>query len=103
MIAILSLLKPSHHNNKQQIRKQLFDILNLILKNIETTPHCNYLSSYVKSALECFVFTKSRITRNIFITIVNKNKLKNIIIFLSRRDCYGIDYMNKLFELYYHI
>lgn len=103
MIAILSLFKPSHHNHKQQKRKELFDILNLILKSIETIPHCNYLNSYVKSALECFVFTKSRITKNIFIAIVNKNKLKNILIFLSRRDCYGIDNMNKIFELYYHI
>lgn len=103
MIAILSLLRPSHHNDKQNKRKELFDILKLILKTSETIPHCNYLTSYVKSALECFVFTKSRITKKIFIAIVNKNKLKNILIFISRRDCYGIDYMNKLFELYYHI
>ena len=103
MITILSLLKPNLHNNKQIKRKELVDILKLILKNIETMPHCNYLNTYVKSALECFVFTKSILTNNTFINIITKNKLKNILIFLSRRDCYGIECVNKLNELYYQI
>lgn len=103
MIAILSLIKQNHHNDKQHKRKELFEILQLILKTSETIPHCSYLNSYIKSALECFIFTKSRLTNNIIITIVNKNKLKNIITFVSKRDCYGIEYMNKLIELYYQI
>lgn len=103
MITILSLLKPNRHNTRQVKRKELFDILNLILKNSETLPHCHYLNTYVKSALECFVITKSRLTNNTFIVIINKNKLKNILIFISKRDCYGIEYMNRLIELYYQI
>lgn len=103
MNVVLSLIKLNHHNIKQHKRKELFDILKLILKNTETIPHCSYLNSYIKTALECFMFTKSRITNNIIITIVNKNKLRNIITFVSKKDCYGIEYMNKLSELCYHI
>jgi hypothetical protein len=103
MIAILSLLKQNHHNNKQDKRKELFELLTLILKNSETIPHCSYLNSYIQSALDCFVFTKSRLRNNIIITIVNKNKLKNVLRFISKRDCYGIDYMNNLDELYFQI
>lgn len=102
MIAILSLINQSHHN-KQYKRKELFEILNLILTASETIPHCNYLNSYITSALECFILTKSRLSSNIVITIVNKNKLKNIITFISKRDCYGIEYMKKLIELYHQI
>lgn len=103
MITILSLIKQNHHNNKQHKRKELYEILTLILKNSETIPHCSYLNSYIKSALECFLFTKSRFTNNMTITIVNKNKLKNILTFISKRDCYGIEVMNKIIELHYHI
>jgi hypothetical protein len=103
MITILSLIKQNHHNNKQQKRKELFEILQLILKYSETIPHCNYLNSFIKSALECFIFTKSKLTNNTIITIVNKNKLKNILTFISKRDCYGVEHMNKLIDLYYQI
>lgn len=102
MIAILSHIKLNHHN-KQNKRQELVNILRLILKNSETIPHCNYLSFYAKSALECFIFTKSKLTNNIVIDIVNKNKLKNILTFLSKRDCYSVECMNKLIDLYYEI
>ena len=92
-----------NHPNKQQHRKELFEILHLILKNSEVLPHCNYLQSYITAALDCFVFTKSIITNSVIINIINKNKLKNIISFISKRDCYGIQYMNKLSELYFLI
>lgn len=103
MTTLLYFLKSNHHNIKQQSRKELYDTLQLILKNSEVIPHCNYLQTYVTVALECFQFTKSRLTENITIKIVNKNKLKNILSFISKRDCYGVDYMNKLLDLYNHV
>lgn len=103
MSILLYFFKINHHNSKQQHRKELYNLLHLILRNSEVLPHCNYLQSYITAALECFVFTKSIITNNEIITVINKNKLKNIISFISKRDCYGIHYMNRLTELYYHI
>jgi hypothetical protein len=103
MTALLYIFKLNHHNIQQQNRKELYDILQLILKNSEVIPHCNYLSSYINAALECFVFKKSILTNNQIITIINKNKLKNILSFISKRDSYGLEYMNKLSELYNHI
>lgn len=103
MTTLLYFFRTNHHNIKQQHRKELHDILKLILKNSEVLPHCNYLQSYINAALECFVFTKSILTNNQVITIINKNKLKNILSFISKKDCYGVNYMNKLTELYYQI
>jgi hypothetical protein len=103
MTELFYLFRLNHHNSQQQNRKELYDILQLILKNSETIPHCNYLYSYINAALECFVFKKSILTHNQIITIVNKNKLKNILSFISKRDSYGLDYMNKVSDLYNHI
>lgn len=103
MAAIFSILRLNHHNTKQQKRKELYELLNLILKYSETIPHCSYLISYIKSALECFIFTKPMLSNQIVVSIVNKNKLKNLITFVSKRECYGIEYTNKLVELYYQI
>lgn len=103
MTTLLYFFKLNHHNTQQQNRKELYDILQLILKNSEVIPHCNYLHTYINAALECFVFRKSILTNNQIITIVNKNKLKNILSFISKRDSYGLNYMNKLLELYNHI
>lgn len=103
MSFLFYFFKLNHHNIQQRNRKELYDILQLILKNSEIIPHCNYLYSYINSALECFVFKKSILTHNEIITIINKNKLKNILSFISKRDSYGLIYMNKLSELYNHI
>lgn len=102
MIAILSLLHQNHHKKQYNI-KQLFEILKLILTISETKPHCSYLNSYIKCALECFIIKKPRLTNNIIIEIVNKKKLKNILTFISQRDCHGIEYVSKLIDLYYQI
>jgi hypothetical protein len=102
MITVLSFLYQNHHK-KQYNRKHLFEVLKLILKISETKPHCNYLNSYIKSALECFIFRKSRLTHNIIIDIINKNKLKNVLTFISQRDYYGIECVTELIDLYYQI
>lgn len=99
----LPIIRQNHHKNKQFYRKQLYDLLNNILKNIDVLTHFKYLKTYIINALECFVFVKSRFTNNQTITIINKNKLKNIIYFISNRDCYGLDNMSKLCTLYDHI
>ena len=103
MMMLSYFFKSNHHNTKQNNRKELYHILKLILKNSEVIPHCSYLQSYIAIALECFVFNKSRLTNNQTIKIVNKNKLKNILSFISKRDCYSIESMNKLLDLYNHI
>jgi hypothetical protein len=100
MSFVFSILKINHHNIKQFHRQELYDVLNLILKNTESSPHCNYLQPYVVNALECFSFHKSIFKNSKVITINNKNKLKHIIYFISNRDCYGRDVLQKLRDMY---
>lgn len=100
MSFVLSILKINHHNIKQSHRQELYDVLTLILKNTENSPHCNYLQPYVINALECFSFQKSIFKNSKVITINNKNKLKNIIYFISNRDCYGLDILKNLRHMY---
>jgi hypothetical protein len=103
MSFVFSILKVNHHKIKQVHRQELYDVLNLILKNTENSPHCNYLQPYVINALECFSFQKSIFKNSKVITINNKNKLKNIIYFISNRDYYGRDVLKKLRDMYYMI
>lgn len=103
MSSILSVLRLNHHNSKQYYRQKLYDNLTLILKTIEVHPHCSYLKSYILSALECFIFCKRMFSNHQYINIVNKNKLRNILHFVSKRDCYEVGDLNILCELYNYI
>ncbi len=100
---VFSSLQLSHLNNKQMHQKHLFhlrNILRLILQRIEAKPHCNYLQTYFEMALDCLSTKSCYFNRNkVIITITDKKKLKRILSFLSRKECFDVHDHNIIKDL----
>lgn len=104
--SIISILNHHNSNNnsvrskqqKQHSRYIIYNTLVTSLNSLQYKPQSRYLKPYIEKALECFEINHgSMFNHKEYITIKNKDILKNIIYFLSKRDQQEFDELTDIY------
>jgi hypothetical protein len=74
------------NNCKQHNRSLLYNTLVIYLQTMKGQTQWCYLLPYIEKALQCFHCKQALFMRKPYITIKNKDTLRNILYFLSKRD-----------------
>ena len=83
-----NIINSSNNSNssKQHNRNLLYNTLVLYSHNMQGQTQWCYLLPYIEKALQCFHYKQALFYKKPYITIKNKDTLRNILYFLSNRE-----------------